>query len=181
MGEEGKRMEAILNSRDPDFLIEVFRTGSQEACAAASEILLGLPITKYHQLASALNDKNLKVRKWAVKTFGKSKEELFIQQISERLYDRSKEVSVCAYEALANILSPASLMTLLKSELENEKSDTHKKRLISYFERAVFDAQLSLSGISKDEIAELRGKKPLIKASQSLDKALRNRTNKICA
>jgi HEAT repeat protein len=157
LGEENRaRIDEIRTSKDPLFLIEVFRTGTDEERNAAADTFCSLPVTKYAPLMEALKKPDRNVRKWVAITIGRTQQADVAPQLVNLLGDRHKDVRDTAFNVVSSLLDPEQLMGLIKEDIDSAKSSAKRKRLGPYLERVAHSSLLMKLGVDRIDIAELK-------------------------
>ena len=150
-------IELLKECQDVNFLIEIFRNGSEDECNAACEQIVRLQETKYPHLAAALNDPDENVRKWVAVAIGRScmrnGESLFIPKLASLLDDMSMAVREAAHNAIREILS-AILSETNRAENEFDTGAGLREALLAMLGCRFEAARETAYGFMQDVLSE---------------------------
>jgi HEAT repeat protein len=99
------RLEEIRNSQSPDFLISVFRNGTEEERSVAAETFAQLPESAYGPLVAFCKDSDENVRRCVAVAIGKSDYYFWMPNLAQMLDDTSAGVRDAAHSSLKEMLS----------------------------------------------------------------------------
>jgi len=162
------RLEEIRNAQDPDFLINVFRNGSEEERSAAVEAYSQLPSTEYGaKFTAACKDTDENVRRCVAAAIGKSEYYFFMHQLVSMLNDPSVAVRDASLAALREMLT-GLLGCKLSAAHELVETRTLKDALVNMMKSGSEAARET----AYQAFSELLDEKPLLDLlSRELEKA----------